>query len=311
MRGKTKRVLYEILNWTLAIAMIAGVILVIIFKTEILRESKIKTSELLFCLAALICLFLRVPVWIHETGHLLFGLLAGMRPVAVTILCLRVSSEGIKFSAKNGVAGATEMFPKRRGHAWGKFLLFTLGGPLFGFLVGGGLLALFLFQAYRPVSLFCAFLSFQILAESIRAIFPVELPSGKTDGAVLMGLIKGNAEEKIALAVLQAQAILYRGRFSEIPRELLFETPVVREDLPAFHALLFLRMQYLLSVREREKAEEVFSRLESLEEYLGEGLRGLQRYSSFFSGGAFFAGQSPLFGVRELESDLANYAINL
>ena len=39
---------------------------------------------------ALLCVALRIPAAVHELGHLLFGALAGMKCVSVTISYLRI-----------------------------------------------------------------------------------------------------------------------------------------------------------------------------------------------------------------------------
>ena len=186
-------------------------------------------------------------------------------------------------------------------------IVFALGGGVFNLIIGGALLALYLCLPYHSGLLFCGLLSLFLLYEGIRALVPCELVAGKTDGGVLLGLMKKAPEEEVMLRVLEAQGILYRNSFAQIKKELLFETPVVREDFPAFAALLLLRLQYLLY--HREDAQAVLERLETLSEYFSEGERAELRYYKAVMRGKKpenSTKKEPLFGVRELKNDLIN-----
>ena len=302
MSGRTKRKLYFIFDWLLWACAIAGAA-VILLTTP--KENP-DMWDMIACGGLVICILLRIPVLVHELGHLLFGLLVGMRPISFTVSYFRISGEGVKVIGWSKTAGATEMIPRSGKGVRARMAVFALGGGVFNLIVGGVLLALYLCLPYHAGLLFCGLFSLFVLYEGIRALVPAELAAGKTDGGVLLGLIKKAPEEEVMLRVLEAQGILYGNSFAQIKRELLFETPVVREDLPAFAALLLLRLQYLLYYK--EDAQAVLSRLEMLSEYFSEAERvELEFYKAVLRGEKpeNNTKKEPLYGVRELKNNLA------
>lgn len=71
-----------------------------------------------------------------------------------------------------------------------------------------------------------------------------------------------------AFAVFRAQSLLAKGCFSDMPRAVLYDVPVVREDDPAFISLLSLRMMRAALSGERGEALANADRLSELKEYL-------------------------------------------
>ena len=269
MSGRTKRILYTVFDCILWLGAIVGVALILLYAVPS-ENGRLVLADRISCYALLCCVLLRVPVLLHELGHLLFGLLVGMKPISFTVSLFRIAGGRIKFIGYSQTAGATEAVPNNGKHVRGKFITFALGGGVLNLLVGGVMLALFLILPYHAGLLFCGLLALFFLAEGIRAFLPCELPAGKTDGARVIGALKRAPEEEVLLRVLTAQGILYRGNFSELPQELLFEAPVVREDSPQYHALLELQYRYLLSAGENARAVRALNRLESLSEYFSE-----------------------------------------
>ena len=301
MSGRTKRIIYQFVDLVLWLAAIVGVVLMLRFGRP---DKKFGVGEIVVCVMLVLAVFLRIPVLIHELGHLIFGWLAGFKAAAVSLGLVRISREGIRFNGYSNVAGATEMFPTSGKYMRVRFLAHTLGGGVFNLLAGGTLLTLYLCLPYHEALLFCGMLSLFSLYEGFRAFFPAQLRAGKTDGAIALGLLRRSSEEEVTLCILKAQGILFRGKFSDVPRELLFDTPVVREDTPEFFALYFLRMQYLLYHGEESEARKILIRLEELGEYLSETERGeLMRYRSYFYG-RFTAKKEPLSGINDLEEKL-------
>ncbi len=280
MSGNTKRRLYNFTEFTLRIAAFAGVILLIVFTVP----RPVTTPVWLIWLAFIATLALRIPAAVHELGHLLFGWIAGMKLVSITFSYLKISAaecgrsgEDQKDRSRRRVrlvdpayAGATEMHPWSGGHVRAKTIVFTLGGPTLCLAVGIALLLVYVLLPFHIGTLFGGLMSIFLVQEGLIALLPAELPAGKTDGAVLVGLLKHAAEEEIMLRVLTAQGILNRGTYADIDRDMLFLTPIVREDLPAFHALLLLRRNYLAEMGDEEGAKEISDRLLSLEEYMTE-----------------------------------------
>ena len=269
MSGRAKRILYTVLDCILWMGAIVGVALVLLYAVPS-ENGRPALADRIACYAIACCVLLRVPVLLHELGHLLFGLFVGMKPVAFTVSLFRIAGGRIKFIGYSQTAGATEAVPKNGKHVRAKFIVFALGGGVLDLLFGGVMLALFLCLPYHAGLLFCGLLALFFLAEGIRSFLPAQLPAGKTDGALVLGVLKRAPEEEVLLRVLTAQGILYRGHFSELSQALLFEAPVVREDCPQYHALLELQYCYLLSTGEKVRAESALNRLESLSEYFSE-----------------------------------------
>lgn len=301
MSGRTKRKLYFVFDLLLWACAIAGAAVILLTTPKEAPD----TWDMIACFGLVICVLLRIPVLVHELGHLVFGLLAGMKPISFAVSFVRFSGDGVKFIGWSKTAGATEMIPRSGNAVRARMTVFALGGGVFNLLVGGALLALYLCLPYHSGLLFCGLFSLFSLYEGIRALVPCELAAGKTDGGVLLGLIKNSPEEEIMLRVLEAQGILYRNSFAQIKRQLLFEIPVVREDLPAFAALLLLRLQYLLY--HGEDAQAVMSRFETLSEYFSDAERAeLGFYRAVMRGEKpeNRTKKEPLYGVRELKSNL-------
>lgn len=291
MSGRTKKIFYFVSDALLFVVLGLGCFFLPIFwrqggEGQELAESLARSAALLF-------LFLNLPVLLHECGHLLFGGLAGMRLAEFRFL---------PFFSRSG---KTAMYPGNGKAVKIKFFVFTLGGAAFNFLIGGTLFLLWLFLPYHPALVFCASCSGFVLYEGARALIPAELSDGKTDGAVLYGILKRRPEEEIALRVLTVQGILSKGVFAQIPRPLLFDCPVVREDLPAYFGLCFLRMQYLLAEQDRAAARKELDRLWSLvDEEPSEARKAeLLRYEGVFRGD-FQAKKQRLHGVQALEESL-------
>lgn len=262
MSGKAKRNIYYILSVVLWVGAIAGAVLLYLFTAPFPAG----IAEY-WVIAVVLVVALWIPAVVHEIGHLLFGWLVGMKFVGVTFCYLRISRGKVRFVNPN-YAGETEMTPKSGKRIRSRTFVFTLGGSLFCLILGGIFLAVYLALPYHAGWLFGGMMGILLLLEGLLALYPVELPAGKTDGAVLLGLLRHAPEEEIMLRVLTAQGILYRGGNSDIERDLLFSVPVVREDLPAYHALLLLQINYLKEMGEKAEAERKLEQLRSLREYL-------------------------------------------
>ncbi len=298
MSGRTKRILYSAFDWGLLILSLAAVALTIIFCVPY----RFTWREWVAGAFLPLCLALRVPSAVHEIGHLCFGLAAGMKPVAVTLSYFRISPSGVRF-VYGDVAGATEMFPHSGTHIKARAIAYTVGGSALCLLFSVFPIVFFLLP-YHAALLFFACLSFFVVTEGIRAMIPAELPAGKTDGAVLYGILAGRPDEDVALRVMTAQGILYRGSFSDVPKE-LFAAPVVREDLPARHALGLLYAQFCFSRRDEAGAKKQLCRLKEIgEELSSETAEEVERYLGWFEG-TFEPRPCPLHGVNELEQSLA------
>lgn len=259
MSGKAKRTIYYAAEFALFLAATAGAVLLCLFFAR---------SDLDYVLLPFVFLAesLRLPVLVHELGHLLCGLAAGLRPVSFSLGFLTVGKGGVRFSLSDA-AGATAMLPRGERNVRGRLAFFTAGGALLNFVLGGALLALFFALPLHSALLFFAEFALFLLYEGGRALLPAELPAGKTDGAFLLGLLKKTADAEVALRVMTAQGLLYTKHYAELPRGLLFEAPVVREDSAAYLALLQLQWRYLFCAGDADFRRPLL-RLGELADYL-------------------------------------------
>lgn len=305
MSGKFKRTVYLIADGLLYLLSVAEALLLLFWKAMLEGGIAKPAAPEFVCVAVLLLLiFLKIPVLLHETGHLLFGLAAGMKPVSFSVGMFTAANGKLSFSRER-TEGKTTMLPRRFKHVRGGIIAYTVGGSALNFIVAAALIPPSIFLPYSPVLVSLGFLGIFSLYEGIRALIPAELRTGKTDGAVLKGLLAHSPEEEVLLRVSAAQAILGGAGFSEIKRELLFDVPVVREDLPAYHALLLLRAQYLFNEEDMDGAKAELFRLAGLNDYYGEELtEEVRRYLAVFSGG-FEKKPSPLKGINLLEEKLA------
>ena len=226
---------------------------------------------------AALCLFFSPDVILHEGGHILAGLCAGMRFPVVRIGRMEISRSGVRLCSAADAAGETGIVPHGGGNMRARLFVTTLGGALFPLLYGAVVLALLCTLPLSPVLLFFALLVPFSLCNGLTALLPAELAAGRTDGGVLLGILRMDADTDASIRVLTAQGILYRGSYADIPRALLDDAPVVREDSRAFKALLFLRYEYCKFHGDADGAERAYQRLCSLDSLTEEERGFLQK----------------------------------
>lgn len=261
MKGKSYRILNYIL---LALALAATIFLIV--KGDAGGGNRGVLCALV-CVGAVV---LQVHYLIHELGHLLVGLLVNFRAVSFSVGFLRLSRTGRKLSfiPNAAVAGACEMYPVGEKHLKGRVIAYSLGGALFNFLfAAAALLCYFLLPASWGMLLFAALAPLN-LYEGIMELIPADLSAGKTDGGLIRDILRGEATALVTLAAFRAQGILAKGSFSDLPREVLYDVPVIREDEPAFLSLLQLRMMKATLDENEEEALSAARRLMGLSEYL-------------------------------------------
>ena len=220
--------------------------------------------------AAAVCFVLLPPdILVHELGHVAFGLCAGMKFPVVRVGRFECGKGGIRYRFRVGTAGETAVVPRGGAHMQARLFCTALGGALFNAFYAIAMLVLYAIFPYSPAVFFFSCFMPLSFYDAVTALLPAYCDGGRTDGGVLFGIVKGDAETDVMLRVLTAQGILHKGSYADVPRALLFEAPVVREDLPAFAALLYLRYRFAKAHGEEEEAARALSRLEGIEEYLG------------------------------------------
>lgn len=261
MKGKSYRILNYIL---LALALAATIFLIV--KGDAGGGNRGVVCALV-CVAAAV---VQVHYLVHELGHLLVGLLVNFRAVSFSVGFLRLSRMGRKLSfiPNAAVAGACEMYPVGEKHLKGRVIAYSFGGAAFNFLfAAAALLCYFLLPASWGMLLFAALAPLN-LYEGIMELLPADLSAGKTDGCLVRDIMKGESTATVTLAVFRAQGILAKGSVSDLPRKILYDVPVIREDEPVFLSLLQLRMMKATLDGDSEEAIASARRLMGLSEYI-------------------------------------------
>lgn len=183
----------------------------------------------------------------HELGHMLFGALVKIKakphfrlflPSDVDLIPL--TEEGLKC----------------------RVVVTALGGCIVNFwFVILGLVAL----AVPAVPTCLCMLAPPAFYLGFFNLMPVYTSGGKTDGAVVTEISKDEDCAKVLIAVLTVQAQVLRGKpLSEIDKSLLFDLPTIREDDPAFIALMQLRRDFFEATGDCEGAKACEERIENI-----------------------------------------------
>ena len=268
-----KRTLWRVLSriFWLAAAAATAYFVWRIASEELVREGRAVPSYVCVLGIALLC-FAVCPIHtvVHEAGHLLFGACCGMRFKSVRIGRLIFSAKGVAFSFRPETAGETRAAPRSAGKIRERLLCTTLGGAVLDLLYGVVLIVLFSLLPVSPaLSFFALFAPFGC-AQGAASLLPEELPAGKTDGLVLCELAGRTGETEIAVRIFEAEELARNMPLHDLPKELLFDVPAVREDSRVFRELLGWQEKYLRACKDEEAARRIGERLGALaQEYDG------------------------------------------
>lgn len=191
----------------------------------------------------------------HELGHMLFG------------AAVKITAEPDERFLRNafmswGESSSCKLIPRTDNALRGRVIFTALGGAaLNAIFIILGLVALCV--PAIPIGL-CALLpaSFHLLAMNVA---PFNYEDGKSDGKIIVQLLRNDDEARVMLAVLKVQAQVCGGKpISEIDEKLLFDLPQIREDDQSFIALVQLRYEYFSAKGDAVNAEIWHARLEEL-----------------------------------------------
>lgn len=260
-----KRIWTQIYAWAMLALFLGGAILVAVLAWG-------DVDDLIDAVCGIFLSVLLAPT-LHELGHVAFGRANGLKTVYCKCFFFRyVRKEGkAKLQFANPFeADETQVLPTKSGDMKKRFSAYALGGLVFGgaylLVVLGGAITLtaightnFLLWGTVPYAAYLLLLN----------AAPLEYPSGKTDALVYIGLQKGYDAERVTLAVLEAQALLYEGKsFAEMERELLFSLPQLPENEPVLAILLELKYRYFLEREDYAGAHDALSRWVDIQAYL-------------------------------------------
>ena len=259
MSGRGRRIAYDIACVVCLLCALGGTVAIAYFATD--GETFFPDYVISVCIFAVVCLFLRFPVVLHELGHLFFGWTAGLRFLSVSVGRTNLSVNGISRTGSKNYAGQTQMLPKNEKGARGRMIAFSMGGIVFNLAYGIAFLLLFFLAPRHPALYFFELFAPLQIYEGLTELFPAELPAGRTDGKMIAEFLARTDYSRVFLSVVTAQGILIRHTYQKIPKNLLFETPVIQADEPANLALLQLRWQYLFFLGEESAANRALHRL--------------------------------------------------
>lgn len=189
---------------------------------------------------------------LHELGHMLFGACVKLRAVPKFRLFGPSSCKIKPYTDENLKC---------------KLIVTTCGGLALNFIfIILGIITLCV--PAMPVWL-SALMPASFYLFALNAL-PLQFESGKTDGLVLLELIKNDDTAKVLLAVMTVQAQVLKGKpIEDVDEDLLFSVPQIAEDDQAFIALTELRYEYYEAKGEELLAQKYKLRFEELkEEYL-------------------------------------------
>lgn len=214
--------------------------------------------------------------YFHETGHLLFGLAAGMRLITLCIppFCWERKGNEVRMRASAGLGGGRCVMVARNGkRIRGKLAALAAGGPV-GSLCMLAVFALVLTSAPKAPFVLYAFFGIgaaNAFFELCSNLFPSETAE-ETDGAVLWGLIRNTPAAKVECAVTAVQSRIACGmRPGEDKAKELSDLPVLPEDSPDYALLYSLKFTLALDGKRWDELKTCALRLESAREYLSGG----------------------------------------
>ena len=267
-----RRRTYTALSVVLRLLAAAGLVLIIFVggvSEAYAHAGNLQTAYIAAVAVAALLILLSAEVVIHELGHATAALCTNMKVVSFRLGWLRIGREGVKLCRANA-AGETAVVPRSPRYVRARYFAVTFAGPLFELLYGAAVLILYCLLPMSPVLLVFVLTMPFALCEGVLALLPAQPDAGRTDGAVLLGLIRMDAETDVTLRVLTAQAMLRKGSYAALPEDLLFGAPVVREDSRAFAALTFLQYNYRKETGDPDAAARALARLESIADFLTE-----------------------------------------
>lgn len=162
---------------------------------------------------------------LHETGHIISGVICGLKFNSVQFLCLFVGKVGgkfkVKFKSSEGELGVTELHPKNTKKVYEKYVVSAVGG----------LVASFILLIVQIV--ICWFSKSLVLYAGLGITFPITayiflinlLPLFENnDGHLVYTYLLGGDDRKICSNYYKAIALLYEGvEPSELEPSLLIE----------------------------------------------------------------------------------------
>lgn len=220
-----------------------------------------------------------LPIFLHEAGHLLFGLLSGYHFVSFRFFSwILVRTEGklrLRRFSLAGTAGQCLMSPPEMKEGRIPVLLYNLGGVIVNILTAIPALVLFLALPETPIlSPFLLFLAIFSLVGALTNGIPLRTGMTDNDGKNAISLGKNPAAMRAFWIQLKVNEGIAKGlRLSEMPDE-WFALPEAEEmENPLIATLAVLAENRYMDTNRYTEAKALIDRLLAEEN----GLIGLHR----------------------------------
>ncbi len=237
------------------------------------KFSSVSDLRILYLILGII-LALFINTLFHELGHLILGKVNGFSLISISVWFFKWTKNSNKttfsFILPSEESGATEMIPKSKDNIEKHYRAYTFGGILFSFILFIISIAFVLLYSFLPQWTFFLFAGFLPVSAYyfFGSILPMESDCVKNDGAIFWGIGKDDSI-KVSINLLLIHSYLYNGISpSNIPENLYFDLPQIREDDLNFILLLNARYYYYLDKEDFINAKKQIDRLLSLEDYV-------------------------------------------
>lgn len=310
MKAKTDRILFHIIR----IAGDVGLFVWACFIVFRLQGERVGfVEELLLVVGAAAGVLLGTAI--HELGHLVFGLIGGMKFKSVSFLFFKIFEYNgklkFRFERQRSLFGVCEMYPTGSTNVVKGYALLSAGGPIGSLLalaVSVTVLALHRFVGIRAAIFFLPIAPF-CYDMFIQNAWPSLVGGMKTDGAQLLAIIKKTPSAQAMLAVLDMQAGYARGVTpSELPWRELYDLPQLRADDPNYLYLLNARYLYALDAGNFDELKDAHIRIAALLDDMPEIFAAQLRCDLFYD--SLFLIPDPAFIAENESKALAYLGVN-
>lgn len=229
----------------------------------------------IYALIGAVFFFYLVHIIIHESGHLIFGLLTGYTFVSFRIASITLIKENNKFKIKKfsipGTAGQCLMMPPELKGGKYPFIIYNLGGGLMNLLISFASILIIIITENR-VSTLNLILTLESIAGIIAGltnIIPLKVGGVANDGYNVLSMLKDEYARYGFYAQLKTYALLTKGyRMKDIPFKDIECKEGVDLSNPLVASLKLLEHSWYLDNMHFNKAQICLNSFNSVSDYL-------------------------------------------
>lgn len=223
-----------------------------------------------------------IQIFIHELGHLLFGLISSYEFSSFRILSYLIIKKDGKLKLERytipGTAGQCLMKPKTKDASLSSALIFNLGGGILNIIVSLTLLIIhYKFIEGSSFSMYSRALIAAGVFAAITNLIPMKMGQITNDGYNVLQLIKDPTSLQVFNETLIVQDFITRGStYDEVPQELLY----FNEDYDYNNSLLAGSLAfYHASLVNKESYEKAYNLSEKI---IADYPKMIEHYQNYF-----------------------------